>query len=352
MSKKRKTILIFSILITFIIISLFTNKNQKSTNIPKIILNGNTIINLVEGQKYKEPGYKATDDIDGNITDKVKIEGTIDYEKKGVYELIYSVSNSKNEKAKAYRFVKVSKQQEITYKEEYDNIDNTSRGWWSGNKFDHQRPAGGADINELKKYNAYFLGPDEKIIYLTFDEGSYDTYVKDIVDVLNKNNIKATFFLCKNYIVANANLIKQMAGAGHSIGNHTYHHQNMPSLATKKNFNKYLTEIKEVENAYYEITGKKLDKVYRDPRGEWSYRDLTIMKDLGYKTYFYSANYNDFSGTLTKEKALSEMTKRYHNGAIYLIHPNNKGNYEALESFINEMKKQGYTFDLVKNIKS
>ena len=74
------------------------------------------------------------------------------------------------------------------------------------------------------------------------------------------------------------------------------------------------------------------------------------MKDLGYKTYFYSANYNDFSGTLSKEKALSEMTKRYHNGAIYLIHPNNKGNYEALESFITEMKKQGFKFDLVKNI--
>ena len=142
-----------------------------------------------------------------------------------------------------------------------------------------------------------------------------------------------------------------MTNTGHSIGNHTYHHENMPSLATKNNFNKYLTEIKEVENAYYKITKKEMDKVYRDPRGEWSFRDLQIMKDLGYKTYFYSANYNDFSGTLTKEKALSEMTKRYHNGAIYLIHPNNKGNYEALETFIIEMKKQGYKFDLVKNIK-
>ena len=352
MSKKRKCILIFLIIIIFIIISIFISKNKKHNSFPKIVLNGNTIIDLVEGQKYKEPGYKATDENDGNITDKVKIEGTINYKKEGVYELIYSVSNSKNEKANAYRFIKVNKKEEITYKDEYDNIDNTSRGWWSGNKFDHQRPAGGADINELKKYNAYFLGPDEKVIYLTFDEGSYDTYVKEIVDVLNNNDIKATFFFCKNYIVANSDLIKMMNEKGHSIGNHTYHHNNMPSLATRETFNKYLKEIKVVENAYYEITGKQMDKVYRDPRGEWSYRDLTIMKDLGYKTYFYSANYNDFSGTLTKEKALSEMTKRYHNGAIYLIHPNNKGNYGALESFIREMKKQGYTFDLVKNIKN
>ena len=47
-----------------------------------------------------------------------------------------------------------------------------------------------------------------------------------------------------------------------------------------------------------------MDKIYRDPRGEWSYRDLTIMKDLGYKTFFYSANYDDFSKELSKEEAL------------------------------------------------
>ena len=44
--------------------------------------------------------------------------------------------------------------------------------------------------------------------------------------------------------------------------------------------------------------------------------------------------------------------KRYHNGAIYLLHPKNKGNYEALDTFIKEMKKLGYRFDLVKNIPS
>lgn len=326
---------------------MITNKNQKQNSI-EINLKGKTIIKLINNQKYNEPGYTAKIN-NKNVNNKVKIKGTINYDKEGTYELIYTVKN-KNEQAEAHRFIKIKKE-EITYKNEYDNIDNTSRGWWSGNKFNKTRPSGGADINELKKYNAYFLGPDNKTIYLTFDEGSYETYVKEIVEVLNNQNIKGTFFLCKNYIEKNPELIKHITETGHSIGNHTYHHKNMPSLATKDNFNKYLSEIKEVENIYYKITGKEIDKIYRDPRGEWSYRDLQIMKDLGYKTYFYSANYNDFSGTLTKEKALSEMIKRYHNGAIYLIHPNNKGNYEALESFIIEMKKQGYNFDLVKNIK-
>ena len=257
-----------------------------------------------------------------------------------------SIGNDTNKKE-----VSVSKAVDFfSYKDEYDNIDNTSRGWWSGNKFDYSRPSGGADINELKRYDAYFLGPDKKTIYLTFDEGSYDTYVEQIVDILNDNHVKGTFFFCRNYIEKNPALIRKIDDSGHSIGNHTFHHLNMPSLANRENFDKYLYEISEVEKSFEKITGKDMDRVYRDPRGEWSYRDLYIMKNLGYKTFFYSANYDDFSSVLTKEKALNEMLKRYHNGAIYLIHPNNRGNYEALDNFIKQMKEKGYSFDLVKNI--
>lgn len=341
----KKVIFIISF-ITIIALTCTYNFYKKIT-IPNLKLKGKQYITVANGEIYIEPGFLAFDDKDGNITELVKIKNEIDTQKNGTYEITYTVKNSSNKKIEKKRIVTVK---EITYKDEYDNIDNTSRGWWSNNKLDGQRPSGGADINELKKYDAYFLGKDEKIIYLTFDEGSLETYVKEITDILNKSKIKATFFLCKTFIEKNPDLIKLMIKNGHSIGNHTYHHQNMPSLATRENFDKYISELKETEEAFYKITAQKMDKVYRDPRGEWSYRDLSIIKDLGYKTFFYSANYDDFSKTLSKEEALNEMMKRYHNGAIYLIHPNNKGNYEALETFIIEMKKLGFTFDLVKNI--
>ena len=351
MFKKIKILLsgILVILIALAIYLKFINKNK--IEIPKITLLGKNIITIYQDQEYKEPGYKATDPNDGNITNQVKIKGQVQNGKIVTYELIYTVTNSKDETAKAHRFVKIIQRKEITYKDEYDDIDNQTRGWWSNNKSDGKRPSGGADINELKKYNAFFMGPDEKVLYLTFDEGGLETYVQEIVDVLDKNNVKATFFLCRKFIEENAELIKQMAETGHTIANHTSHHLNMPSLATRENFDKYLQEIKDVEQTYYEITGKNMEKIYRDPRGEWSFRDLQIMKDLGYRTYFYSAYYLDFKEDVTKEKALNELTKKVHNGAIYLMHPKNKGNYLALDTFINNMKKQGYRFDLVKNIK-
>ena len=350
MKKYLKIIIKIIPLIILIIILYFTFFSKDEENEKFYIkLKGQNIITINTNQTYEEPGFIAYDNVDGNLKDKVKITGTVK-NKQGTYELTYTVKNSTGLTAKAHRFVKVKKPKKITYNKAYDKLDNTSRGWWSGNKKDGTRPSGGADINELKKLNAYFLGPNEKVIYLTFDEGSYDTYVEEIVDVLNKNDVKATFFLCLNYMKKNADLIKDMAEAGHTIGNHTASHLNMPSLATEENFNKYLKEITEVEKAYYKITGQSMEKVYRDPRGEWSIRDLQIMKDLGYKTYFYSADYKDFAEDVTKEYALAELTKRLHNGAIYLIHPKNKGNYLALDSFIKEAKKQGYKFDLVKNI--
>ncbi len=321
----------------------------KDKELPELELKGNNSAEVLIGEKYIEEGYSAKDNLDGDITNKVEVIDKVNYNKSGDYQIIYKVKDSSNNVVTKIRNVHVV-QKLLEYDEKYEKIDNKNRKWWSNNKFDHKRVNSGAPLEELKKYNAYFMGPDEKIIYLTYDEGSNNNYIREILKILNKNNVKATFFFCRNFMVMNKNLIKQMEKEGHSIGNHTFHHYNMPSLATKSNFDKYLYEIRETENTYMEITGKQMDKIYREPKGEWSYRSLKIVSDLGYKTFFYSADYLDYNEDIPKEKALEKMMMRYHNGAIYLFHPKNKGNYEALDDFIKNMKALGYKFDLVRNI--
>ena len=347
--KKINIAIFISVFLIIVLIFIYFSVNKEKPNL-KITLKGSNMIKINLGETYKEDGYTATYEKEGDVTDKVQIISEVNYNKPGTYQITYAVSHN-NVKTYAKRFITIENKN-IVYRKEYDNIDNTKRAWWPGNKKDYKRPVdgAGAKAEELLKYNAYYMGPDEKVIYLTFDEGSLDTYVKEIVDVLNKNNVKATFFFCKGFIVKNPELIKHISKTGHSIGNHTDNHLAMPTLATESNFNKYLREIKNVEDAVYKITGKEIDKVYREPRGDFSYRSLQIAKDLGYSSYFWSASYLDFAGELSKEKALNEMKIRYHNGAIYLIHPNNKGNYLALDDFIKYMKSLGYKFDLVKNI--
>ena len=222
-------------------------------------------------------------------------------------------------------------------------------GWYTSNKQDGNRPR----ENEIKKYkdqNVYFLGPDKKVIYLTFDEGGNITYVKEIVDILNKHNIDATFFFSRNYISNNPDLMKKIINSGHSIGNHTVNHLSMPSLATKDKFDSYYSELKETEIAFMQATGKPMEKLFRYPMGEYSNRTMNIMKSMGYKSIFWSVAYKDWDGDYNKEYSLNNMKKQLHNGAIYLIHPKCKGNYEALEDFINYATDLGYKFDLVKNI--
>lgn len=331
-------------------------KKKRKVNIvdkeaPKITLNGGKSITIFVGEEFKDPGYTMIDNYDGDISNQVRLTHNVNSSKEGTYQIIYEGADHAGNKVKEIREVIVAVKK--GYLKEYDNIDNTVSGWWTGNKKDGVRPlTGGAATEEaLRPYDAYYMGKDEKTVYLTFDEGSNDTYMKEIVNVLNKYDVKATFFLCRNYIKNNPELMKLLVETGHSVGNHTHNHETMANYATKENYETYLKEIQSVEETFYEITGKPLDKVYREPRGEWSYRSLRLVKDLGYKTYFWSAAYNDFSRDLPKEVALMKLLQQKHNGAIYLIHPKNKGNYEAMEDFIKEMKRQGYSFGLVKDIK-
>lgn len=342
--------IIFSIVLLISILIFLKPDKINNSNIPRLILEGNAMITIQEGEQYIEPGFHAIDTENNNLTSKVKVEGRVDEDTPGIYELIYKVTNSWGKTVMAKRIVKVEKKKKFEYNPEFDKIDNAVKSWGTNNKKDGTRPIIDISNEELRKYDAYAMGPDEKVIYLTFDEGTMKTYLPNIVEVLNKNSVKGTFFLCKNYIKNNGELIKNMVKEGHSIGNHTASHPSMPTLATEEKFDKFLEEILDTERTFKEITGNSIDPIYREPRGEYSLRSLSIMKALGYKTYFWSAAYKDWDDNLTKEEALKSMIDRVHPGAIYLLHPTSKGNYLALDDFIKKMKQEGYKFDLVKNI--
>lgn len=354
MKKRRIDIILLGIVVLLCIFFAYNHfylSNSKAiNNYPTLELKGKRIIYLTLGETYKEPGFVAHDDKDGSLTKKVRIEKNIDLDTPGTYEISYKVTNSKGNTMESKRFINIKLSTKAKYKSSYDSLDNTVQGWGTNNRKDGTRPNIDMTNEELKKYNAYAMGPDEKVLYLTFDEGSNETYLKEIVDVLNQNNVLGTFFLCRKYIESNQDLMKQMAETGHSIGNHTSSHPSMPTLATQGNFQKYLNELISTEETFEKIVGKPMDHIYREPRGEYSPRSLSIIKDLGYRTYFWSAAYQDWDDGLTKEQALKSMKERVHPGAIYLLHPTSKGNYLALDDFIKTMKSEGYTFDLVKNI--
>ena len=322
------------------------------TKAPEIRLEGNKSLRVFENGTYQEPGFMAIDQCDGNITKKVKVEHNINMKKLGTYHVTYSVSDASGNQTKVQREVEVlSDPSNTKLFYDYDEYDNTAEEWWFNKSKDHARTTGAKPQELLDQYDAYFQGPDEKVIYLTFDEGGNDiTYIKQIADVLNENDVQGTFFLTRNYIKDEADFMNELVKKGHVIGNHSWRHYDMPTLANALSVDKFVAEITETEKTYMEVTGEPMKKVFRFPKGGGSERAMKMVKDLGYSTYFWSHAYYDYASDVSGEEALKTMMDHYHNGAIYLLHPSNKGNYEAMDTFIKNMKDLGYRFDTVDHI--
>lgn len=319
---------------------------------PKITLKGQSTIRVFENGTFTEPGYQALDNYDGDISKKVEVKSTVDMKKKGMYTISYDVSDASGNAAHMERKVQVCEDpSNIKVYYDHDDYDNTAEEWWFNKSKDHKRTTGAKDQSILDKYDAYFQGPEEKVIYLTFDEGGNDiTYIKEIAQVLKKNNVQATYFLTRNYIKDNPEFMNELVKDGNVIGNHTWHHYDMPTLANALSINSFVKEITETEKTYMEVTGQPMKKVFRFPKGGSSERAMKIVKDLGYSTYFWSHAYYDYASDVPASESLKTLMDHYHEGAIYLLHPSNKGNYEAMDTFVKNMKNLGYSFKTVDEI--
>ena len=205
-------------------------------------------------------------------------------------------------------------------------------------------PIGPAGVDQLKKYDAAYLGDtSEKVIYLTFDAGYENGCTAKILDTLQKHNVKAAFFLVGNYIARNADLVRRMVEEGHTVGNHTMHHPDMSKLKDKEAFAK---ELQDLEELFLEKTGKPLPKYYRPPQGIYSEENLKLAKDLGYKTVFWSLAYVDWKNDSqpSKEEAFAKLLPRIHPGAVALLHSTSETNAQILDELLTKWKEMGYHF--------
>lgn len=222
-------------------------------------------------------------------------------------------------------------------------IKNT-QNWGLGFQTEGQPPTGNASTEELKEYNAYYLGnTEEKVIYLTFDAGFENGYTPSILDTLQKHKVSATFFLVANYIENSPDLVKRMVDEGHIVANHTYSHPDMSKISSKEAFKK---ELEDLEKEYEKVTGQEMIKYYRPPQGIYSEDNLKMANELGYETFFWSLAYVDWyvDNQPTKDQAFDKLIGRIHPGAIVLLHSTSQTNSEILDELLTRWKDMGYSF--------
>ncbi len=258
------------------------------------------------GSIYKEPMYSAIDNCDGDITDKVIKEGNVDTSKVGEYNISYKIIDSSNNISTVNRKVIVS-----------DFKSNTN---------------------------------SNKIIYLTYDDGPC-VYTNQILDVLKKYNVKATFFVTGQF--GYFDMIKREYEEGHTIGLHTYSHD----FRIYKSSESYFEDLNKIEDVVYKKIGIK-PKLIRFPGGtsntvSRNYKK-NIMTELSREVIEKGYNYVDWSIDSGDSKSRSassyEIYKNVINSLsvnrvnIVLMHDIKKQNIESTELIIKYALANGWTF--------
>ena len=188
---------------------------------------------------------------------------------------------------------------------------------------------------------------NEKIIALTFDDGPHPKETDEILDVLDKYNIKGTFFVVGKHANWYSEPLKRASKEGHEIGNHTFSHPDISCLSSED----IKREIKECEDTLVKITGKKTT-LFRPPYGSYSKDKLgEIAKESGYKIILWTTIDAEDWKNPPSSQISDTIINKAQNGDIILLHDYGTENtVKALDTIISEMIKQGYKFVTVSEL--
>ena len=209
---------------------------------------------------------------------------------------------------------------------------------------------------EEKMNNIY--NSESKIAYLTFDDGPSKNVTPQILDLLKKENIKATFFVLGTNVKKNPDIVKRAYEEGHYIANHGYTHKYEQIYSNVSNvlneYNKTEKLIQEaIENEEYS------SRLFRFPGGYAGESYIKVKTEAGKllnKNNIFYIDWNsltgDSSGSNTKEKILNSLksTTRGKGNIVVLMHDINSLTYETLDEVISYLKAQGYIFESFYNI--
>ena len=179
-----------------------------------------------------------------------------------------------------------------------------------------------------------------KYIALTFDDGpNYNT--NKVLDILEENNVPATFFVLGNRIKENENILKRMVSSKMEIGNHTFNHL----LLTKYKEDKVKSEINDTSNLIFEVTGK-YPTLFRPSYGSCNKMIRSIVDtpiiiwDIDTLDWKYH----------NSRRISSRVINKVKDGDIVLMHDIYSATANALEIIIPSLKSKGYTFVTVSDL--
>lgn len=199
-------------------------------------------------------------------------------------------------------------------------------------------------IDNKKPLPVIDKGPKERVVALTFDDYLGDK-VYPLLDVLDRYDVKATFFIIGNSIESNADVLKELAERGHRAANHTWDHYNSHTL-TEDEVRAQLISTQLCIEKY----GGQSTPFFRPPGGYYNGNIINIAQDAGLRTVLWSVNSNDAAPQTNAEDIQKAVTRWVHPGAIVVMHTNKDVTIEALPGIIEQLRSRGYRFVTISEI--
>lgn len=205
------------------------------------------------------------------------------------------------------------------------------------------------DYFESKGDIVWNISTKKKVIALTFDDGPHPVYTPKILDILKKNNAKATFFIVGENVDKNKDILKRILSEGHEIGNHTFTHPNTHKIAISR----LRKEISDTDKAIFNATGEH-PKYFRSPGGFFDTEVVNLCNEFGYKFILWSwwQDTKDWRCPGVN-KIVKQVLSRPHNGDIILFHDYVMGKSQtpqALEKVLPVLKEMGFEFVTIGNL--
>ena len=346
----------------------------KDVESPKIELIGDETIYLCPGSTYEELGYKAVDNVDGDLTKKVKIKVEKD-------QIIYTVQDKSNNKTTLHRkfiYKDIEPPQMILTGGEvfsipqntvYEELGYQAMDRCDGDVTKQVKVTGEVNTKQIGTYEIFYEVEDKEgnvqkvkrtvyvvepqkngTIYLTFDDGPKQGTTDVILDILKEEGVKATFFVTNG---GPDSLIKREADEGHTVALHTASHNYQTVYSSVEG---YFNDLQIVHDRVLRITGQDA-RIIRFPGGSSNtisrrYQPgimTTLTKEVilrGYRYYDWNISSGDAGETTSSEGVYQNVVRSLSKSRtnMILFHDTKSYTANAIQSIIRYGKNNGYTF--------
>lgn len=190
-----------------------------------------------------------------------------------------------------------------------------------------------------KKIPICSVETSEQQVALTFDIDSVGKDLDLVLDILNKNNVKATFFITGKWIVNNKDGLIRIVNEGHDIGNHSYNHKHMDLLSAKE----CRDEILKVHKLVKDLVDVEMH-LFRPPYGDFNNTVIHTAKELGYETIRWNIDSLDWKDYGVNDIIMQTVeNEALNNGSIIVFRLGTKYTPYALEELILKLQEKGYS---------